>query len=241
MPQTDRQTDKATYWCVTAFNAEIEAMENKSTWPTWVAEVHGGRELCPKTKKLHFQGMVKCKSQQRLSAFKPWLPTAHLEAARQKDALKQYALKAETAVGPKTSVKNEKPYYTTEMILRLLAISQPLLGQDDFWGRVNRILLEKPYLCGLLAKPDIYRLWKNTRETWITLMTDPETNLLMGEEAIVLQPPTGSGELISHVPVDNGSEDLQEEACSEASGPEEEECAPAHGTQAQGWTYPEKR
>lgn len=71
-------------------------------------------------------------------------------------------------------------------------------------------------------------------------MTDAETNLLMGEEAIVLQPPTGSGDFISHVPVDNGSEDLREEDGSEEAC-STKECPPAHGTQAEGWTYPEKR
>ena len=124
-------------------------------------------------------------------------------------------MKAETAVGTKAVIANKQPYYTTEMLLRLLAVTSPLIGTDDFWGRVNRILFDKPFLCGVLAKPDIFRMWKHTRETWITLMTDPETNLLMTEEAIVLQPPTGSGEFISHVPVDNGSEDLQEESTDE--------------------------
>jgi len=174
------------------------------------------------------------------------LPTAHLETARHKDKLKSYALKSDTAVGPKTTVKNDKPYYTSEMILRLLAITPALLGQDDFWGRVNRILLDKPFLCGLLAKPDIFRMWKHTREVWITLMTDPETNLLMTEEAIVLQPPTGSGEFISHVPVDNGAEDLQEEASSQACGEAcaEEDCPPdcakAHRSgPLAGWRTPQ--
>jgi len=237
----DRQTDKKPrdrwYWfSITCFDdGEITFCEIP-LWPTFVKYIHGGREECPKTKKIHFQGAVQCKTQQRFSAIKKMLPKAHIEPARTEQALLKYAMKKDTAVGEKKSLKNEMPYYTTEMLLRLLAITSPI-GSDDFWGRVNRILFAKPYLCGVLAKPDIFRMWKHTRETWITLMTDPETNLLMGEEAIVLQPPTGSGEFISHVPVDNGS-DLQE-ACSETESFrfEEEEC-PALGTQAQGWEYP---
>jgi len=233
-----RQTDKATWWSVTAYDEGEQKFIADGTYPGFIEAIHGGLEKCPTTSRIHFQGAVQCKNQQRFSALKKVFPKSHLEPAISKEALRKYCMKAETAVGTKAVIANKQPYYTSEMLLRLLAITTPMLDStDDFWGRVNRIIMSKPYLCGLLAKPDIFRMWKHTRESWVTLMTDPETNLLMTEEAIVLQPPTGSGEFISHVPVDNGA-DLQE-ACSETESfrLEEEEC-PALGTQAQGWEYP---
>jgi len=80
------------------------------------------------------------------------------------------------------------------MIMKLLAItpSGPKTNstEESFWHKVNVILLQKPYLVGLLAKPDIFRMWKHTGHTWVIHMTDPLTDQLLDEGAIVLQPPT---------------------------------------------------
>lgn len=97
---------KATLWSVTAFNSEIELLEAKE-FPDYVKKVYGGREVCPETGTLHFQGMIKCLHQVRLSKLKKWLPTAHLEIARDGDALEKYVMKSETAVGPKRIVEND--------------------------------------------------------------------------------------------------------------------------------------
>ena len=80
-------------------------MENWNRYPAFVRTVHGGREQCSKTNRLHFQGAVQCKEKQRFSALKRWLPTAHLEPARDVKALKAYAMKADTAVGESKFVR----------------------------------------------------------------------------------------------------------------------------------------
>jgi hypothetical protein len=41
----------------------------------------------------------------------------------------------------------------------------------------------------MLGKPDVWRMFEHTHHVWTELMTDPETNLLLDEGAIVLQPP----------------------------------------------------
>ena len=49
-------TRKSTWWSVTAYNDEIESMEGN--FPEWVKAVYGGRETCPTTGRLHFQGAL---------------------------------------------------------------------------------------------------------------------------------------------------------------------------------------
>lgn len=93
---------RSTYWAVTAYNAEIEILEKRIEVPAYIAQIVGGIERCPSTGKLHFQGMLQCKHQIRMSKLKKWLPTANLSVCRDKNALKKYVMKSETAVGEKT-------------------------------------------------------------------------------------------------------------------------------------------
>lgn len=186
MAQTDRQTDKATNFAITAYNEEILLLEDATTYPHFVKKVFGGREICPTTGKVHFQGHIQCHSQQRFSAIKKWLPTAHIEVARNVQASIQYALKDDTASGEKSEKINSKPFMTDRLIMEKLAevcnqfcdcimfVNHADRNTDfchmddkqDYWHRVRRILLDEPDLCGLLAKPDIYRLWNNTKNVW---------------------------------------------------------------------------
>lgn len=198
MSQTDRQTDKATWWSITAFDeGEIKFLQG-TVYPEFIHKIHGGLEKCPDTGRTHFQGAVQCRSQQRFSAIKKMLPKAHIEAAKSAEALRKYAMKADTAIGEKSVRSNSTPYWTMEMIMKLLAITpcpaRIVTNDEIFWYKVNFILVQKPYLVGLLAKPDIYRMWKHTSDTWILLMTDPITNQLLEEGAIVLQPPASDPE-----------------------------------------------
>ena len=198
--------DKATWWCITTFDEGEQKYLETGPYPEWVSKVYGGMEKCPDTERLHFQGALQCRSQQRFSAIKKLLPKAHIEIAQSADALKRYAMKAETAVGEKKERVNTTPYYTLEMLLKLIAITptpHAYLLEDwkgRFWARVRMILLQKPYLVGALMKPDVIRAWEHTQDVWITHMTDAETNQLLGEEAIVLQPPQANdADLIMHV------------------------------------------
>lgn len=183
---TDRQTDKSTNWAVTAFGNDIALLEDVKSYPSYVKKVYGGRELCPESGREHFQGHLQLSTQQRLSAIKKWLPTAHLEIARNFKASVAYAMKADTASGEKNEVINPKPFIDNETALMMLArveVPDDIEWQTDksFWFRVKAILRQDTHLCGLFAKPDIYRLWKHTWEVWIEKSA---------EEPIVLQAPT---------------------------------------------------
>jgi len=198
MSQTARQTDKSTWWSITAFDDGEKEWLGGGKFPEWVAAVHGGLEKCPDTGREHFQGALQCRSQQRFSAVKKILPKSHIEPAKSAEALRKYCMKAETAVGEKREYTNSTPYWTAEMLQKLLAIT-PVecdataldreLPKTRFWSKVRVILATKPYLVGALAKPDTWRIYENTWQVWVDHMTNMETNELLGEEAIVLQPP----------------------------------------------------
>lgn len=187
MAKTDRQTDKGTWWSVTAFGDEITVLENKETYPTFVKQVLGGREMCPTSKREHFQGAIQCVSQQRLSAFKTWLPKAHLEVAIAKDALMKYAMKADTAIGDKVVRTNDHalPYMTTDRILLEItkyAMSQIVVEhttdssyyndkfpvtEDTWWECVNILLSVYPTLAGNFLNKQLMNLWLKTSKTWV--------------------------------------------------------------------------
>lgn len=164
---------KATWWSITAFNKEIELLEDSAHYPPEVKKVYGGREKCPDTGREHFQGCVVLNSQQRLSWFKSWLPTAHLEPARQKEALKKYAMKADTATGEKLERVNPAKHHTADEICLLLAskiFNDDITGDpnDLFWKAVNAILLEESKMAGQLMNPSLKNFWINTRRVWIS-------------------------------------------------------------------------
>jgi len=180
-------TDKATWWSVTAYNDEI-AMLEKGEFPTYVKAVYGGREECPETKRIHFQGAIQLRSQQRLGTLKKWLPTAHFEVARNKDAIKKYAMKEETAVGPKTEKINEVEHISVEKIMLKLAdewdpdVYAEYIEQytDDlkeafkqsYWHTARNILRKNPdyrKVCHIFARSDVITLWDRTRSVWLAV------------------------------------------------------------------------
>lgn len=182
---------KATHWLVTGFNDEISMLVD-GPYPFWVDKVYGGPEICPTTGTRHFQGHISCHGTQRGTTIKRWLPTSHFEPARHFKASITYAMKAETSdpSGAKVVKHNDKEYKTTELALIDLAtvcdsmcecrVDPTMLSGDfcwehmkhDYWHRVRKILPERPYLAGLYAKPDLYRLWENTRSVWFRLARD---------------------------------------------------------------------
>lgn len=94
---------RSTWWSITVFDVqEIEMCQKSQMFPLWCRSVHGGVEKCPDTGRLHFQGAIQAHRQVRFTQVKQWLPTAHIEAARDIAALKKYVMKSETAVGEKT-------------------------------------------------------------------------------------------------------------------------------------------
>jgi len=196
MPKTDRQTDKATWWCITAYNDEIAILEDKTKFPDWVNAVYGGREECPTTKRLHFQGALQCFRQVRFSAVKSWLPTAHIEVAHAKECLLKYVFKSETAVGKKLMVENPNQFLPFHEMCMLVSqqeddSSRLLDSEACYWDAVNKIILTKPHLSASLSNPSLRNFWIRTRHTWraikgqLVLPAPTDTNelLIPGENA----------------------------------------------------------
>lgn len=183
---------KATWWSVTAFKDEIEILENPKSFPNYVVKVYGGREECPKTKTVHFQGAVQCRLQQRMSALKKWLPTAHLEPARDKEALAKYAMKEDTAVGDKIIQSNPRRYLKMNEALRMIAgccmVPPPLMRllnmeeyNDDtitigdtiklcYWSAVRDLIRDHEEDISLYSNPQLLRAWENTWMVWLDLV-----------------------------------------------------------------------
>lgn len=174
MAQTDRQTDKATWWSVTAFDNEILLLEDANSYPPEVARVYGGREICPGTGREHFQGCIQLRKQQRLTWFKSWLPKAHLETARSASALKKYAMKSDTATGEKLERENTVKYYSADEICLLIGskvtdadIEETIDAKVWFKRSINILLRENPKLAGQLMNPSLRNFWCDTCRVWI--------------------------------------------------------------------------
>lgn len=201
MAKTDRQTDKSenltarsTCWEVTAYDENITRLESPSdSWPSWVKEVHGGREVCPKTDRIHFQGCI-VTQQVRMSAIcgkvTGWLPGCHTEVARIAAALKKYSMKSETAVGEKTVRVQTRQYWPMEVTLARIGEFASEYDRREwnetqrFWFAVKRILRKDPTRTATLANPALLNMWKNTHEVW----EDEKTR------ALVLQPEADGGD-----------------------------------------------
>lgn len=176
---------RSTWWIVTAFNEDIVKMEDPDNLPAWVKAIHGGREACPSTGKLHGQQAVQCHTQTRFGTIKSWLPKSHIEAARSALAIKTYCMKATTAAGEKKTIVNTKPFYTADGIMTLIAkaiVSKPPIpvsvGEGHYWQAVNKILETDPTLAGQLMNPSLRNFFLKTSTTW----------LKKGLESIVLPP-----------------------------------------------------
>jgi len=115
---------RSTWWIITAYDKNLDLLESygqpdadRQSIPRSVKAIHGGVEICPSTGRRHYQGAIECNGQQRAVFFRDWLPGLHFEIAKNKDAVKQYCLKADTAEGVKGSVSNPTPYFTMDKLL----------------------------------------------------------------------------------------------------------------------------
>lgn len=177
--------DKATYWSITSFDEGEWGRLEGDEYPDWLESVSGGKEECPDTKRIHFQGMLKCRRQVRFAAVKGWLPEAHIEAAKNPKALKKYVMKSDTAVGDKAEKTNQRPYITMTAFLASLCAYKGTFDMvtalathkgslekcydDEYWHCVNAYITEQKdtvlinYLLALAALPPARLLWKKAR------------------------------------------------------------------------------
>ena len=164
--------DKSTWWSVTAFDDEIKLLEDKTKYPGFVKQIFGGREICPKTSREHFQGALQCHAQQRFSAIKAWLHKAHIEPARQAEALKKYAMKTETASGDKLVRENPTKFFNAQEICTEIAKAIKTRQTDRqimFWDGVNNLLRDRPELTGQLMNPSLKNWWVKTHQVWMDM------------------------------------------------------------------------
>lgn len=183
MSQT-RQTDARGYWwSVTAFSQEEIDQLNGTKYPDWVRKVYGGEEACPETGRIHFQGAIQARRTVRFAQVKHWLGTAHIELARDKHAIRKYAMKEATAVGEKREVENETPYYRPHELLRKIALKRRQADRQTeegfiqtnakcpakaaYWWSVKQVLLDDPTLISAFMNPALEKAWVGTSEFWI--------------------------------------------------------------------------
>lgn len=179
----DRQ-DKAIWWSVTAFADDEIAELSGDQFPRFVKKVYGGLEQCPETGKNHFQGAIQCHTQQRFSALKKWLKTAHFEVARSSEALVKYAMKKDTAVGEKKETSNSTPYAAMHDFLTRIALHQidycldiserthtMIKPEDEYRDEyiyiTRNILDEHPEMVTAFMIPAMEKAWIRYRSVWI--------------------------------------------------------------------------
>lgn len=181
---------KSTWWSVVSFKEEEIRLMQGPEYPEFVERVIGGLEECPTTKRLHFQGALKCRRQMRMKQIKDWLPTSKLEIARQPEALKKYCMKEETAVGAKKEVVNSTPHVTVRKVMEELSLVYDQLNiaqhvntlvkesgftvkkaqQDGYWRCVRHLVQYYEWArdcCHLFARADVKELYFNTRSVWV--------------------------------------------------------------------------
>lgn len=181
-------SQRSTWWLITAYGDNILRVENATTYPKCVKAVHGGRESCPDTGREHYQGAIECHGQQRGSFFRDWLPGVHFEVAKNKDAVKKYCLKADTAVGVKGTIENPTPYLKLDDQLMILAnayhdapAQYDKLAKDfdetgkftdkdwkkQYWAIACQVLNNKPEMASMIANPALEKMWIHTHDVWI--------------------------------------------------------------------------
>lgn len=177
---------RSTWWIVTAYDKNLDLLESygqpdadRQSIPRCVKAIHGGVEICPTTTRRHYQGAIECNGQQRAVFFRDWLPGVHFEVAKNKDAVKQYCLKADTAEGVKGTVSNPTPYLTMDKLLMQFGEQSIDINEEDqllidtneeFWRIANRIILKTPALVSMIATPTLRTVWQHTRRTWRALV-----------------------------------------------------------------------
>lgn len=178
---------RATWWSITINNpteADRQALE-KGNLPTYVKSVRLQDEVGEQG-TLHIQAAVNT-LQVRLSAIKQWLPRAHIEVARNRDALLNYVQKEETAVAGTQKVV-QADYMRMDQALKAIAeyemdytewtkrvplqkqIKDGAFEKEEYWAAVKEILRKFPTSVGLFTNPQMERAWVKTRTVWIELL-----------------------------------------------------------------------
>lgn len=197
-------TVRGSWWLGTLNNpTELDRQTIHGPAPRWLRMVKGQDEI-GENGTLHIQFALNTR-QVRLSAIKEWLPRAHLEVARNANAVANYVSKDRTAVANSQFEHNyvsENANKTMADIMIMLAevaqledtakklktldVSNKLPKPDDvykaeYWSCVELLLGQDENLVGLLTQPQYERSWVKTRRVWIAkLALDSQTKISVG-------------------------------------------------------------
>jgi len=175
-------TIKKTLWSGTQFVLEaFKSQREDALRLGWTCE--GQLEECPDTGRKHYQFAIKT-PQVRMSQVIKVFKGAHIEPARNKDALLQYVKKSETRIGDMPDVSANK-FPTADKFLNLVCQElldtntvpkqyRMIIGEGDWYnGRVHDddklaaldyatgLLIRKGIVCELHAvNPQIRSAWK---------------------------------------------------------------------------------
>jgi len=178
MGETDRQTDKTTRWAFTAYEEQWDLFK---VIPDIVKEWGWQTEVCPETKRKHYQGYLLTRTQQRFSAIRKLLPGVHIEAARNWSALLNYCKKAESAIeGTQVTQTNERKYLKFADALVRIANAFVLIPwvEGDSQSEYQELLYKKAVetLCltnpddiSLYSNPQMFRAWKMCQGLWLRM------------------------------------------------------------------------
>jgi len=185
------------WWSVTINNPEDGSRQALIERPEWVKEMWYQDEVGAQG-TLHIQACIYT-NQIRFSSMKQWLPMAHIEAAKNKDALIRYCQKSETSVEgtyvhwrdmnsrPANVIEEgadmvENTNFTLSDILMMIASHV----QEDEWSEcdakeqyeaaVNRLIALTPHLVDKFTRQNVFSSWKIINLTYLRLLQQIQNN-----------------------------------------------------------------
>jgi len=176
---------RGTWWSITINNPTEELRHALQNPPDYAVGLEYQDEIGKETHTLHIQGALHT-IQVRHSAIKEWLPGAYIQRARNKDALRNYVCKSETAFEgtyvswtrpPRNEIVEEVPEIP-DTALSLHAIILMLVsvlhedeyledGEDLYKLAVNRIVTLNPLIVEKLTANRVLSTWRIIYLTYI--------------------------------------------------------------------------
>ena len=122
-------TTKSTRWAFTAYEGQWNLF---ITMPPDVLEWGWQTERCPRTERLHYQGYLVLRRQQRLAALVKLFPGVHFEIARNWTDLVNYCKK------PETRVEGAEQVHRTNSIPSLFGYAEEVTARLPSWEQLRR-------------------------------------------------------------------------------------------------------
>jgi len=181
-------TIRGSWWSITINNpTEQDRQTIHGPAPRWLRMIKGQDEV-GENGTLHIQAVANT-AQIRKSAICDWLSRAHIELARNVNALANYVSKDKTSVDgtqfEHNYIDNENGPLTMAQVMRRIAeiantersrsrienTEKPEkpddVYADEYWSAVELLLGENENLVALLTQPQYQRSWVKTRRVWL--------------------------------------------------------------------------